>query len=65
MMKSKEIYNNPHLDDIPLNDINENNAILQKSKKIIKLLDKLKYNLESLTVLFSSDSFKKLSVTQY
>ena len=44
MIKSEEIYNNPHLEDMPQIDINENNKKLQTTRKIIKLIDKLKYN---------------------
>ena len=44
MIKSNEIYNNPHLDEIPLIDLKENYKKIEISKKIIKIIDKIKSN---------------------
>ena len=44
MIKNNEIYNNPHLEDIPIVDLKENYKKIETSRKIIKMIDKLKSN---------------------
>ena len=42
MIKNNKIYNNPHLDEIPIVDLKENYKKLENTKKIIKLIDRIK-----------------------